>query len=422
MPLQAGFAAADITPSPGTGKIGWMEDLRCEEFLDPLSARIAVFDDGTARVGFVQLDTLCVRWTTVDEMRRQIESAHGFPGASVMVAATHSHAGPAVANCWPVKRDEAYVEWLVDACVEAFGRALADMQEAEIGLNHMFEFDVGFNRRVVLRDGTVRTQSFFGSTPEALCLEGPIDPEVAVIGVRAVGGAPLGCLVNFACHPVHHGAGSEVSGGFPALVCRQLREAGWPVTVYLNGAYGNVVTFDYERGTRLTKEEAAERITADVLRATEDMRYDAECDLGAATTTVEVPYREITPEEYHGTVRGAQRFRSDEIYEGAIDALIEKTKREGTQKAEVQVLRLGDAFLASAPAEYFVELGLDIKERTHPRRALVVGGANGMLGYVPTREAYSRGGYETTLGPPSRLAPGCGETIADAAVELIRKM
>ena len=36
-----------------------------------------------------------------------------------MVAATHNHAGPAVGNFYPVKRDEAYVNILVDAAVEA---------------------------------------------------------------------------------------------------------------------------------------------------------------------------------------------------------------------------------------------------------------------------------------------------------------
>ena len=422
MPLRAGFAEADITPPPGTAKIGWLEDLRCEKVIDPLSARIAVFDNRAARIGFVQLDTLCVRWTTVNEIRQRIESAHGFPGAGIMVSATHNHAGPAVANLWPVLRDDAYVERLVETCVDAFGQAVASMRDAEIGFNHVFEFDVGFNRRVMLRDGTVGTQRFFGSTPDALCLEGPIDPEVAVIAVRTPDGEPLGCLVNFACHPTHHGDGGDVSGGFPALVCRKLRDAGWPVTVYLNGAYGNVVCFDYGRGTRVSMEDAAGRITADVQRAVEDMQYVSECELAAASTTLELAYRDITPEERRGEVRGVQRIRSDELYESFIDTLIEKIKREGMQRAEVQALRLGEVWLASAPAEYFVELGLDIKRRTHPRRALVVGGANGMLGYVPTKEAYARGGYETTLGPPSRLAPGCGEAIADAAVELIQSI
>ena len=422
MSLRAGFAEADITPPPGTAKIGWLADLSCEEFLDPLSARLAVFDNGAAHIGVVQLDTLCVRWTTVNEIRRRIEAAYGVSGANIMVSATHNHAGPAVANLWPARRDDAYVERLTESCVEGFGQALDDMREVEIGFSRVFEFDVGFNRRVVLRNGTVRSQSFFGKTPGALCLEGPIDPEVAVIGVRGTDGGLLGCLVNFACHPTQHGGGSEVSGGFPALVCRHLRDAGCPVSVYLNGAYGNIITYDYTRGRGLTKEETAERITADVRRALADMRYEARCELGAAATTLQLPYRDITPDERRGNVRGAQRFRSDEDYESFIDALIEKIKRQGVQPAEVQALRLGDNFLVGAPAEYFVELGLDIKERAYPRRALVVGGANGMVGYVPTRSAYARGGYETTLGPPSRLAPGCGEAVADAAVELIRRL
>lgn len=422
MTLRAGFAEADITPPPGTAKIGWIEALRCEKFIDPLSARIAVFDNGAARIGFVQLDTLCVRWTTVNEIRKRVESAFGFPGAGIMVSATHNHAGPAVAHLWPARRDDAYVARLVDICVKAFGQAIESMADAEIGFNSVFEFDASFNRRVILRDGTVGTQRAFSKTPDALCLEGPIDPEVAVIAARTPAGAPLGCLVNFACHPTHHGAGGEVSGGFPALVCRQLRDAGWPVTVYLNGAYGNVITTDYTRGTSLSKEEAARIITADVLRAVEGMKYRSACALAAASRTLRLPYRDISPEEYHGKVRGAQRFRSDEIYEGFIATLVEKIKREKVQLAEVQALRLGEVWLASAPAEYFVELGLDIKQRSHPRRALVVGGANGMLGYVPTKAAYARGGYETTLGPPSRMAPGCGEAIADAAVELIRGM
>ena len=45
--------------------------------------------------------------------------------------------------------------------------------------------------------------------------------------------------------------------------------------------------------------------------------------------------------------------------------------------------------------------------------------ANGMLGYVPTREAFAHGGYETTFGPPSRMAPEAGDLLADALVRLI---
>jgi len=72
------------------------------------------------------------------------------------------------------------------------------------------------------------------------------------------------------------------------------------------------------------------------------------------------------------------------------------------------------------PAEFFVELGLAIKERAHPKHALVFGLANGMVGYVPHKAAFERGGYETTFCGWSKLAPEAGDMLVDAAVRLIR--
>ena len=42
-----------------------------------------------------------------------------------------------------------------------------------------------------------------------------------------------------------------------------------------------------------------------------------------------------------------------------------------------------------------------------------------MVGYVPHRDAFLRGGYETTFGPGYRLAPRAGDMLVDAAAELI---
>lgn len=84
------------------------------------------------------------------------------------------------------------------------------------------------------------------------------------------------------------------------------------------------------------------------------------------------------------------------------------------------VIFLGDTALTAIPAEYFVENGLRIKEKCYPRQALVVSCANGMVGYVPHRDAFLRGGYETTFTGISRLAPEAGEMLADCAIEIVR--
>ena len=421
MPIKAGFAETDITPPAGTKKAGWMADLEAKTFLDPLFARVAIFQDGNGgKSAFIQLDTLSVRWSDTNDIRKRINSACGFPAGNIMISATHNHAGPAIARIAPVEKETAYVEDLKKKCVAAFMQALSGLEEAEAGFASVKEFDVAFNRRTVMRDGTVKCQSYFTVNPDALFTEGPVDPEVAVVMVRNKSGKILGALVNFACHPTHHGGTDEVSAGFPGVLAAKMKEWGCPVTLFLNGAYGNVITNDYQHGNSLSKEDAGARLFNDVKKAFEQMAFRADFSVSADSTSIKLPFRDITNDEYHGRVRGAQRFRSNELYEKDIDLVKAKIARQGTQPAEVQVIRLGDWHFAAIPAEYFVEHQLRIKTETFPKRSFVVGGANGMLGYVPTQAAFTRGGYETTLGPPSHMAPETGDLLADTAIDIIQ--
>jgi len=418
--LQAGFAERDITPPIGSHKIGWMKDIVVEAIHDPLHVRAAVFERGDDRIGFVQLDTLSVRWTTTQDIRRRIEAECGFPGDHVMVSATHNHGGPAVANCGDVPRDDAYVEEMTRRCVRAFGQALDARRAAQLGFQHVYEFDVAANRRVVMRDGTVRTHAKF-TDPDALYMEGPIDPEVAVLAARDADGALLGALVNFACHPTHLGGGTEFTGGYPGVLAGEMKKRGCPVTVFLTGACGNVSCEQPAGRHRMTMEEAGARLAEDAWRAIEAMTFSPDSSLGAVATTVTLPYRAVSEEEVKGTVRGAQRFVDPALYDKAMPALQERIRARGEQPAEVQTLFLGNVAIVGIPAEYFVEHGLRIKTSCHPRHALVAAQANGMVGYVPTREAFERGGYETTFAPSSRLAPEAGDLLADAAIRLIQQ-
>ncbi len=122
------------------------------------------------------------------------------------------------------------------------------------------------------------------------------------------------------------------------------------------------------------------------------MKFSANWGAAALSETIELPCREITDAEMRGGGFGAQRFRGDELYEAFIGTLIEKAKKRKTQSAEIQVLRIGAVFYAGVPAEFFVEFRISIKEKCYPFYALTAGGANGMVGYVPTKEAFSRGG------------------------------
>jgi hypothetical protein len=96
--------------------------------------------------------------------------------------------------------------------------------------------------------------------------------------------------------------------------------------------------------------------------------------------------------------------------------LVLPLKAGGDEAIEVTALAVGDAVFVGLPGEIFVEIGLDIAARAGGDSVFALTIGNGYVGYIATRIAYEQGGYESGA---SRFVPGCGEALADAAVEVI---
>lgn len=420
--MQVGFAQRDITPALGVAKIGMLRVIVPTEILDPLCACAAVFESGGTTIGFISLDVLSIRWTTTQQIRQGIEDRTGIPGGHIMVTASHTHGGPPTTNCGDVSRDEAYLQGLIEHCISAVAEAHASRRPARIAIGRSCEFDVAFNRRVVMRDGTTRTHGRF-SDPDALCIEGPIDPEVGVIAAQSLSGDPLGLILNFACHPTERCGDEVFTASWPGYMRAELADRGWPHALFLNGAAGDVCPTDpsWNGAGRPMAETGAMMAAAAERALDDDLRWLSDAPLMAARARLDLPYREPLQEQIRGTVRGAQRFVDPDIYDRWMPHLVDRIRTRRTQPAEVQAFDFGEHVVVSMPAELFSWLGLQIKERTHPRRTAVVGYANGMVGYVPHVEAFERGGYETTFAMSSRLAPEAGQLLVDAAVNLVSR-
>ena len=57
--------------------------------------------------------------------------------------------------------------------------------------------------------------------------------------------------------------------------------------------------------------------------------------------------------------------------------------RPETLDAEIQVMRIGDVWIAANPTELFTSLGLDFRRRWPNQDLFVLGYSNGSLGYLP---------------------------------------
>ena len=411
--MRAGFARVDITPPPGTRKIGWLKEIIGERALDPLWARAAVVEDvAGGRVGIVVLDVLSVPWRFVCTVRAAVRSV---PPDRLLVTATHNHAGPAIAREAMVQREEAYTVETARRAAAAVDASAAALAPAVAVSGRAGESSVSFNRRVVMADGTVRTHGSLADEG-AVRIEGPVDPEVAVLAFHAPGGARLGLLVHHALHPTDHGGDEVFTAGWPGALCTALEAGVWPRAIFVQGALGNISTQDPAGTPRPAMKQVGEILAAAAGRAVATAGPAGPDETGSAAEDLRLPYRDATEAEIRGTVRGAQRFIDAAIYDAVIPRALDKIRANGTQPATVHALRIGHTVLAALPCEPFVELGLVLKA-TSPgsRRVWPLGCANGMVGYVPTREAFARGGYETTFIRGSHLAPEAGEMLVAAA-------
>jgi len=425
MSLQAGFAEVDISPKSFPVRTYWST---VDTVIDPLFARAAVFRSGGSMIAFLSLDIVIIEREYVAKIRRIIGGSCPVPPENVMICATHNHACPAVVDRpWSAK-DESYLEQVVTLGAQAVVNAYNALIPAAAGTGSCYEERVSFNRRFILKNGSVISQpSRQVVERDVLYAEGIIDPEVGVLSVRDANGRITGMLVNFACHAVH--LMGSISAGFPGYMANVLKKKYGDdlVCVFLNGACGNVIHKNFgDPDQPDTMDRIGSILAGDVTNIESGITYSAEAQVSAKSTNVNIKYRPI--DELEKNLGNMEKFN---VFKGLIERhwyewSLNKLKKLHTQKdheeAEIQALCIGETVFGAIPAEYFCQHSLRIKEQSAAHETFVVSLANGWLGYIPHREAFNRiGGHESTWCYSSRMDPEAGDRLADTLLNLIKQ-
>jgi neutral ceramidase len=431
--MRAGCAQTVITPPLGISLAGFgarKEGARGVH--DDLHARALVLGEGEQRIALVICDLCEVDVPFVAEVRRRVETAAGIPSEHVMVAATHTHAAPATFALFSSPPDPGWLRGLADRLADAVAEASRRVVPAALALGLGREDTVARNRR--------RT-------------DGPVDPTVTVLRVERDGMSPA-VLVHYACHPTVLGPDNFLtSRDYVGFLIDAVEHAtgGW--AMFLNGACGDVnVGHSAERsalglpipGRTFERAEALGlRIAEEALRALDSARPLAGARKGrrpalsAGHRTLVVPLRRgPSPAEAEDLVR-TRRCQLEALEQSASgedamtaargEAMYAELARDWVvqlgpateETVEVQAFTVGDVALVALPGEFFAESGLRLRKRSPFQHTIVIGYANGGIGYVPPASAYAEASYETRLAQWSRVAPEAESLIIEATVKLL---
>ena len=355
---------------------------------DTLAARALVLERDGTRFVWVSVDLLAVDRAFTESVATQLAREGARPGALV-VSASHTHSGPGA---------------FVDSAL--MGVLATDREDAAVR-DALVEAVVGAVRRADAARGPARVAIGTANAPAVVRsrLGQPLDPEVTVLAVRRMTGAPVALVWNFAIHGTMLGAKNlRLSADVMGAASEALEHAIGAPALFVNGAVGDVSPAQH--GSRALGEVAA--TLADAARAA----WESATPLGAGrfvthTITVSLPAPRLSLRNCLGG--WAPRAITLPL-DGAFPT-----------ETTLTAAALGDTAWVALPGEPATALGLRIKAegRRLFRHAFVAGVSNDYLGYFVTAADYARPGYVTCS---SVYGAETGDRLAERAVALLRAL
>lgn len=382
--MKVGTAEVDITPQTPIDLSGFaVREQPSRGVLDPLWLHVVYIEDGAEKLLWVHGDVLAFDENLVRRFRDWIQVECDIAPARVIIAATHTHSAPAViqlTGCGDVNQN--YLEWFEAKFREA---VLASMKQLEpcLLVSAQGQCDLGINRH----------------KSELL----QADSRVGAVGCLRNDGSFKAVILSYAMHPVCL-KGPLISGDWPGQTADYLSQMlpGEPVVIVSSGACGNInppLVGVSDEQTYRWGQEVAQSILPALLKARPE-----EAKLKTATAHVDLPVKSWSQrgiEDYAALCRkdSAGHLEFGDQFLSAIEtwrtSMLHRLRRNSPPhlSAELKLVSLNEVAFLTVNAEVFARFS-ELMNANSRFPVYTVGCANGMIGYVPSAEAYAEGGYE----------------------------
>ncbi|MTI47124.1 neutral/alkaline non-lysosomal ceramidase N-terminal domain-containing protein [Sporosalibacterium faouarense] len=421
--MKIGRGKQDITPLYPIVMGGYGDRSgKSQDVLDRIFARTIVLeDDEEQKIVIIALDIIGLTRVQIQYIKKNIFKLTGILKENIVISVTHTHSGPLTYD-YPTmgKADEEYVEWLYKVIPTTVVKALKDLKECKIDWYQGNFSDVGNSRRS-------RNKK--------------VEPILTILGFTDLRDNLLATLFNYNCHPtVLSAANLEISADYPGASIDLLEKVYGEdaLFVFTNGACGDISTRftrrsqDYREVKRL-----GSLLAAEVIKVLNKMEF-----------TQEVPNVFIKGRDFELQPRELPSLEELETQEKVYQERLIKLENEGADGGDIRIahtalqgvrvqkllkeyasrlelngimkgIKIGNGVIITQPAELFSSLGNTIINASPYEITMVIGYAEGSIGYLPDKKSYNEGGYEALS---CRFKVGEGERLADMAISLLKEM
>jgi len=438
--MRAGFAELEFTPKkgflPGEFEAYYAKD----GALLPLQANAAALSDGNTTVILISADHLQLEAHFATPIRERIAEATGVSFNNILLAATHTHTGPALdTDCWKTPAEPEIAQVVANRIVKAAVEAYENMKDgAAIGVGTTEEKRFSFCRDWVFTDGHIETNPGYGKAAELDHTFATPDYTVEIMKIEQ-DGKIAAIIVNYADHPDTQWSHerNKFSPDYPGFMRDALKEKyGRDVTVlFLNGCCGDINHLDFKYETdkatyRRSKDvcpskEIGEGL-ADTVSAELDKIIADESDVRIETgkKTITVNRRQITDEELawaHDIMKQSETEYLGVSTYGTAKAYLRLCKDvPETEELSMYLFKIGPWAIVTLPGEIYSEIGHGIKAGSPFERTVLSSLTNGHHGYVTPDYIRGNGSYEGRFSSGT-TGYGTAEAMVKGAIELLNE-
>ncbi|WP_329767290.1 neutral/alkaline non-lysosomal ceramidase N-terminal domain-containing protein [Bacillus nitratireducens] len=387
---KIGVCKVDITPPLGIDFIGYHRETGINNIEERIYGTIFVFEKDEMKTVFISIDNIGMLVEDTNIIRERVASRLHVPFERITVVYTHTHSGPETVGDQPLLKS--YKTILLNNVVQGAITANNNMRLCEVGWG-VTTGDIGVNRRERTPDGKAK----MGTN-----IEGIVDKRIGVLAMRNAESKELvGIVVFCTAHPnVLKGDSDVLSADYPGMTREILEKIVNCPVIIVQGAAGNV-NAKY-RGSREALKQMAYTLSGHVLTMLPIVTYSPIINLRTISSTMQMKLKDI-PEivEIRSMAQLAEKqwgVNTDEW----LTIVLEKYKqgiRQLSVDLEVQLFQINDGMFSGIPMEPFSETALEMKESLQNELAFLGGYTNGYIGYLPTKEEFTYGGYEVELNP-----------------------
>jgi len=416
--LRVGVAAAELAADDSMIIAGGITAGKASGQEGKLRCIATVLEKDAVRLAIIACDVLMMTRATLDSVIADIQRSTGISSSNVFINCTHTHHAPSTMRLHDYGPDDPFTKTVQRGILDAVQRAATNLGPCRFFFALGEEKTVGQNSRILLNDGQI---FWIGPHTNFARPTGPFDPELPVLAFRDRGDNLRALIFNHSTHTIGARQPGKRSPSIYGLAAQELEQELGSTITFLEGASGSTHNLELKADECILRLKNAVRDTlakAQVLDATplaalkrpfkyRIRRFDEQAEEAA----VERYCRKYAPAAAEVFTKVFRNMRRDL-------APLQGQERE----TWLQVIRIGDAALVGVPAEYFTQLGLDIKNRSPFRHTYVAELANDWIGYLPNLEGHKLGGYQVWTGYHSYAEPGTGERIADEIVAMLKEL